>query len=87
MSAAAAQDHYALLGVAYDASDAVIASAYRTQALRLHPDKAAGAGVGLSASERAQANAQFLHLQQAYSVLKDKEARQQYDAALQGQCD
>jgi DnaJ-class molecular chaperone len=82
------QDHYALLGVPYAASAAAISSAYRTLALRWHPDKqadAAAAGAAGAAADRAQAHTKFLQLQQAYSVLRDQEARQQYDAALQGE--
>lgn len=32
-------DYYALLGVAQDADEAAIKKAYRSQALKLHPDK------------------------------------------------
>ena len=70
-------DHYAVLGVGYAASGGEIASAFRAQALRLHPDKLAAAAAG-----GKDAHANFLRLQQAYSVLRHAETREQYDAAL-----
>lgn len=62
-------DHYAVLGVARDASADEIRSAYRKLARQHHPDVSAAA----NAAER------FKEVTQAYEVLSDPEKRQRYD--------
>src|SRR5512147_1850513 len=66
------QDHYALLGVARDASQEEIKRAYFEAAQKLHPDKNTAAGE----------TELFLGVQQAYEVLSNSERRKQYDATL-----
>ena len=63
-------DYYELLGVARDADDATIKSAYRKLALKFHPDRNQG---DASAEER------FKEINEAYAVLSDGEKRQRYD--------
>lgn len=63
-------DYYELLGVARDADDATIKSAYRKLALKYHPDRNQG---DASAEER------FKEINEAYAVLSDGEKRARYD--------
>jgi curved DNA-binding protein len=59
-------DHYAVLGVAKNATPDEIKKAYRKLASQHHPDKGGD-------------TAKFQQLQEAYAVLSDPEKRQQYD--------
>lgn len=65
------KDFYATLGVSKTADDAEIKKAYRKLARQFHPDQNLG---------DAKAEAKFKEIGEAYSVLSDKEQRQQYDA-------
>ncbi|CAN6200801.1 unnamed protein product [Urochloa humidicola] len=71
--------HYAVLGVARDASPADIRAAYRQLALRWHPDKVQLQGD--DPREKEEADTRFQHIQQAYEVLSDASRRAAYDAA------
>ncbi len=64
------KDLYEILGVSKTANDAEIKSAYRKLALKWHPDKHKG---------DKQAEEKFKEINEAYSVLSDKQKRQQYD--------
>jgi len=64
------RDPYAVLGVARDADDTDIKSAYRRLAKRLHPDLHPG---------EAEADERFQELQTAYAVLKNPQLRRGYD--------
>src|SRR5690348_6851915 len=64
------RDHYEVLGVARDASEADIKKAYRKLARQYHPDRNPG---------DKQAEARFKEVQEAYDVLGDKNKRTQYD--------
>jgi hypothetical protein len=66
-------DHYAVLGVAPDASLAQIKKAYRARARRDHPDRNPG---------DIDAEARFKAASAAYAVLSDAERRGQYDRTL-----
>jgi len=61
--------HYATLGVASDADDAAIKSAYRKLALLFHPDR----------SKHPDAKARFQMIQKAYETLSDPVSRKAYD--------
>lgn len=67
----AQRDYYEILGVQRTASDDEIKRAYRKLAKQFHPDQNKG---------EAAAEARFKEIQEAYSVLSNKEKRQQYDA-------
>jgi molecular chaperone DnaJ len=64
------KDYYDVLGVKKTAKDDEIKKAYRNLAKRYHPDKNKG---------NKEAENKFKEISEAYSVLSDKEKRQQYD--------
>jgi len=64
------KDYYAILGVARDASEKEIKSAYRKLARQYHPDINPG---------DKNAEATFKKINEAYEVLSDKEKRRKYD--------
>ena len=65
------EDFYELLGVKKDATEAEIKRAYRKLALKWHPDK--------NPNNREEAEEKFKKINEAYSVLSDKNKRYQYD--------
>ena len=65
------EDYYAILGVSKNASDDEIKKAYRNLAFKYHPDRNAG---DKTAEEK------FKQINEAYSVLGDKQKRQAYDS-------
>ena len=64
-------DYYVVLGIAEDADDETIRSAFRALARRYHPD--VGAGSSLIEFQRAR---------EAYETLADPERRRRYDRQL-----
>ena len=64
------QDHYSTLGVAENATDEDIKSAFRKLAMKHHPDKNQG---------DPGAEEQFKSINEAYSVLSDRQKRAEYD--------
>jgi molecular chaperone DnaJ len=66
------KDYYEILGVAKDADAAVIKKAYRSLALKFHPDRVAEA-------EKKDAEEKFKEISEAYGVLSDPQKRQMYD--------
>ena len=66
----AKQDYYEVLGVKKDASDAEIKKAFRTLAMKYHPDRNPG---------NAEAETKFKEINEAYDVLKDGQKRAAYD--------
>lgn len=64
------RDYYEILGVARDAGESDIKSAYRKLALKYHPDRNQG---------NADAEEKFKEGAEAYSVLSDAEKRARYD--------
>ncbi|KAL1414204.1 hypothetical protein MTO96_007680 [Rhipicephalus appendiculatus] len=67
------KDYYKLLGVSKNATEEDIKKAYRRLALRYHPDKNRAPG----ASER------FKEITEAYTVLRDKKTREEYDRSVE----
>src|SRR5215217_7160236 len=66
----AKRDYYEVLGVGKTATDAEIKRAYRTLAVKYHPDKNPG---------DAPAEEKFKECAEAYAVLSDSQKRAQYD--------
>ena len=64
------RDYYEVLGVARDAKEQEIKSAYRRLAVKYHPDKNPG---------DAEAEAKFKEAAEAYAVLSDSAKRSRYD--------
>jgi len=63
-------DYYELLSVDRDANDGALKRAYRTAAMKYHPDRTPGDAVAV---------ARFKAVSEAYEVLSDPEKRQIYD--------
>jgi len=73
------KDLYSVLGVAQDASESEIKTAYRKAALKFHPDKQASK----SEEEKKAAEAQFKAVGEAYEVLSCSEKKQRYDEGVE----
>ncbi|XAR63629.1 hypothetical protein NMG60_11023644 [Bertholletia excelsa] len=71
------RSYYSVLGVAADSSDEEIRRGYRKLAMRWHPDKWTRSPALLG-----EAKHKFQQIQEAYSVLSDKDKRAMYDAGL-----
>jgi len=69
------KDYYSILGVERTASEDDIKKAYRSLSKRYHPDLQQGK----SDEEKKASEEKFKEINEAYSVLGDKEKRQQYD--------
>jgi len=65
-------NHYARLGVPFDATPREIRRAYHEAAKRVHPD----------ANRSTEATDQFLRIQMAFDILSDPETRAAYDRSL-----
>ena len=64
------RDYYEVLEVSRDATDEEIKKAYKRLAKKYHPDVNPG---------NEEAESKFKEINEAYSVLSDKNARQKYD--------
>jgi curved DNA-binding protein CbpA len=72
------KDFYKILGVTQSANDAEIKKAYKKLALKFHPDRHASK----TEEERAQAEASFKDIGEAYAILSDPQKRQRYDSGV-----
>ena len=70
--------YYKTLGVAENATDDEIKKAYRTGAIKWHPDR----WVKATDEEKKTAEDNFKKLNEAYSVLSDKDKRKAYDMGM-----
>ncbi len=66
------KDYYEILGVAKGADAAEIKKAYRSMALKFHPDR-------VPEPEKKEAEERFKEISEAYGVLSDPQKRQMYD--------
>ena len=66
------RDYYEILGVEKNASLAQIKKAYRSLALKYHPDR-------VSEDKKASSEEKFKEISEAYGVLSDTKKRQMYD--------
>lgn len=64
-------DYYAVLNIAPSASMSEIKVAYKTMAVKFHPDK--------NINDRDDAEIRFKMIQEAYNTLSDKTSRANYD--------
>lgn len=69
------KDYYGILGVGKDATDEELRKQYRKLSMQYHPDRQAGK----SDAEKKAAEDRFKEINEAYSVLSDKEKRARYD--------
>jgi DnaJ-class molecular chaperone len=76
MTSASQHDHYAILGVDPDATDAQITHAYRVLLRRHHPDTR---DVATDGDQAATEDTRLQHLLAAYTVLHDPRQRADYD--------
>ncbi|OQR93186.1 Type II (General) Secretory Pathway (IISP) Family [Thraustotheca clavata] len=67
-----AKDYYKILGVPKNFNDRQLKKAYRTLALKYHPDK-------VDEAEREKAQEKFLEISEAYEVLSDPKKKEEYD--------
>ncbi len=66
------KDYYEILGVPKESDLAAIKKAYRSLALKHHPDR-------VQESEKKEAEEKFKEISEAYGVLSDPQKRQMYD--------
>jgi curved DNA-binding protein len=72
-------NHYEVLGVGPDATEQQIKAAYRTQAMKWHPDRHEGAAA------KGEADRRFKDLAVAYRTLRNAADRANYDRQLEQQ--
>jgi len=65
------KDYYEILGVSRNAGGNTVKKAYRSLAMKYHPDRNPG--------EEKEANERFKDINEAYAVLGDPDKRRQYD--------
>jgi len=73
-------DHYALIGVAREATPAQIRGAYFALARQLHPDRLSALGIG---DDERRAQRLFAELNTAFAILSEPTRRAEYTSLLQ----
>lgn len=73
------KDLYSVLGVGHDATEQEIKTAYKKCALKYHPDR----HTSKSAEEKAEAEAKFKGIGEAYEVLSNPEKKARYDEGVE----
>ena len=73
--------YYKILGVSENATDEELKKKYRSECLKWHPDR----WVNGTDEEKKTAEDKFKQLNEAYSVLSDKQKRQAYDSGMDGE--
>ena len=73
------QTHYGMLGVSKQATTDELKKAFRSLALKYHPDKCQGLATD---AERAAAEKKFKQINEAYATLSDEKKRREYDQTL-----
>jgi len=66
-------DYYEILGIAKDSTNAQVKKAYRSLALKYHPDRVP------DEDKKAEAAERFKEISEAYGVLSDAKKRGMYD--------
>ena len=81
------KDYYKILGLSEEEKklqgsdfEKVVKKAYRSLAVKLHPDKQQGK----TDKEKAEAEEKFKEVSEAYEVLSDEKKRQEYDNPMSG---
>jgi len=72
------ENHYTVLGVDIEASQAQIRSAYLKQSKEFHPDH----NIGASKKEIDEIHNKFVKINDAYSVLSNQRERKMYDLSI-----
>ena len=70
------KDYYGALGLVKGCSDADLKKAYRTLAMKYHPDK----NRNKSEAEQTDAEKKFKEITEAYGVLSDPKKKEMYDS-------
>ena len=73
------KDYYGVLGVSKDASESDIKAAFRKMSLKYHPDR----HTNDSDEDKKKSEGKFVEVNEAYTILSDKNLRQAYDAGQQ----
>lgn len=73
------KDLYAILGVAQDATEGEIKTAYRKMALKYHPDRHSSK----TDEEKTAAENMFKGVNEAYEILSNAETRARYDSGVE----
>jgi molecular chaperone DnaJ len=80
-------NHYQILGISAEASQAEVKQAYRQLAKQFHPDVQSSASRNPAAAQEKIAHEKIAQVNAAYEVLGDVQLRQEYDRAVRSRRD